>query len=170
MSSEIYEDLKQRIQILKETQEMITKEIWRKKQLLKIMYTNKAFSKQNQSPVRSHGHNFDPEFDNYNRGMCRTEHMDPEDDFAYTSQRPNGRVTNITGTKRGVSITKEMYSRSIKDAANELDKLKRDVENIEDKIINSSDFFEKCHFQFEESQMIYEDKKATMDDLNLFKQ
>lgn len=40
-----FETLNERIEILKDTQAMINKEIWRKKQILKVMYTNKSFSK-----------------------------------------------------------------------------------------------------------------------------
>lgn len=40
-----FDHLKEKIDILRETQIMLNKEIWKKKQLLKIMLTNKSFAK-----------------------------------------------------------------------------------------------------------------------------
>jgi hypothetical protein len=164
----VLEDWRQRLKVLNDTQEMITKEIWRKKQLLKIMYTNKSFIKQNVVQNVSRNNTFNAGLYGYGGGICYTEELQHQDDFLYDTRKSNAHNGSFHGGKRGVWITREMYKKPIKEEAKEIDRLKEDVDEIRDKIQFTLEFTEKAEYEYAQAKMFYEDKKGILDDLNEF--
>ena len=162
-----YEHLSEKIEILKETQIILNKEIWRKKQLLKIMYTNKSFIKKSS---RNTNNTYDYASYSYNgKGISYTEEFEPKDDFLYERRKSNANNNSFNSSQRGVSITPEMKNKSIQEEAREIDKLKFDVDNIEEKINLESQWIDFYFEKYQEAKNAYEDKKAVIDDFNMFK-
>ena len=161
-----YDHLKQKLEILRDTQVMLTKEIWRKKQLLKIMYTNKSFIKKSSRNV---GNTFDGGYYSYSKGISYTEEMEPKEDFLYERRKSNANNSSFNCSQRGVSITQAMKNKTIQEEAKEIEDLKVDVDNIEEKINIESQWLELYYSKYEESKLAYEDKKAVIEDFNMFK-
>lgn len=143
---------------------MITKEIWKKKQLIKIAYTNKSFSKSLKMVKESRNKTIDAGNYGYGKGIWYTEELDPKDDFMYESKKPNLNGS-FNSSSRGVSITPATFKRSIQEEAAEIEKLKNDVDEIDEKIELEMHFFDAFNSNYKESKLIYEDKKSTVDDL-----
>jgi diacylglycerol kinase family enzyme len=146
---------------------MITKEIWKKKQLIKIAYTNKSFSKSLIMAKNTKNQTIDAGAYGYGKGICYTEEMDPKDDFMFEAKKP-GLNGSFNGSSRGVSITPALFKRSIHEEANEIERLKVDVYNIEEKIDMEMNFFETLSLKYREAKGLYEDKNGTVDDLMEF--
>jgi len=164
-----FDHLQEKIEILRQTQVMINKEIWKKKQILKIMHTNKSFSKaKSRNNTAASSNTFDAGLYSYGRGLCYTEEVEPQDDFMYERRKSNANNTSLNTSQRGLAITETMAKKTIQEEALEIEKLRIDVENIEEKIQVESECFELYYSKYEEAKILYEDKKGTIDDLNEF--
>lgn len=143
---------------------MITKEIWKKKQLIKIAYTNKSFSKSLKMVKDSKNKTIDAGNYGYGKGICYTEELDPKDDFMYDNKKPNLNGS-FNSSNRGVSITPAMFKRTIHEEAAEIERLKNDVDEIDEKIELEMHFYDAFLSNYSQSKMLYEDKKSDVDEI-----
>lgn len=148
---------------------MINKEIWRKKQLLKIMYTNKSFWKRAPTKRSTSSSTFDAGLYRYGSGMCYTDEIEPQEDFMFERKKSGNLNSSFNSSQRGISITPEMLTKSIQDEAREIEKLRNDVEELEEKIQIESECFDIYFHKFQEAKNVYEDRKGVIDDLVEFK-
>ena len=168
--AQAFEHLQEKIEILRQTQVMINKEIWKKKQIVKIMYTNKSFSKnKSRNTGNKNSSTFDAGSYSYGQGLCHTEELEPNDDLMYDKKRSKAEQnTSFTASQRGLTITESMTKKTIQEEAREIEKLRNDVEDIEDKIEIESQWFELYYSKYEEAKILFEDKKSVVDDLSNF--
>ncbi|CAI2367692.1 unnamed protein product [Moneuplotes crassus] len=153
--------LNQKITILKDTQTMIKKEIWRKKQLLKIACNNKTFytSFKKSRISRSKSPSTLP--------SQRNSSMNgPSSRMEERSDSPNNSFRKST---IGVSFPPGLFKSTLQEEALELQSLKRDVQNIEDKISCETECINFYKSQFEHVKQDYQEKKSSIDDLMEFK-
>ena len=89
---------------------MINKEIWKKKQIVKIMYTNKSFSKnKSRNSNNKNSSTLDAGAYSYGQGLFHTEELEPNDELMYDKKKIKAEQnTSFTASQRGLTITESM--------------------------------------------------------------
>lgn len=133
------------------------------------MYTNKSFWKRAPTKRSASSNTFDAGLYRYGSGMCYTDEVEPQEDFMFERKKSGNLNSSFNSSQRGISITPEMLTKSIQEEAQEIEKLRSDVEDLEEKIQIESECFEIYFHKYQEAKNIYEDRKGVIDDLVEFK-
>lgn len=168
-AQEAVDHMKKKVDILRDTQTMITKEIWRKKQLIKIASTNKTFHtsfKKSRVPRSRSKHENQPNiirYASYTRDDC------PDTKFMYSSETPSNPNSSFTSSNRGVSFPPGFFKNTIQEEVIELEKLQQDVDDIEEKIYYEKECLQYYTSHYTQIQNQYLDKRSSLEDLMEFR-